>query len=360
MKICFIAPKAYGLFNEKVSTKFGGAEIQLYLLSKYTAKNSDYEVHFIVADYGQAEMETYQNIKVWKSLNFEKNLGSQIFNFFKTFRKVNADVYVQITLTPFTGIIGGYARFAKKKFIYMLAHDNEVDGTIKGYKNPLKRFLFDAAWKNMNVIISQNNFQKINLEKKGYKSHILKSSFELNFTFGSEKKFHFWVARTDYWKRPELFISLAESFPDEKFLMICPKVLDTDEKYYNQLKAKAYEVPNLEFISEYVPFSKLNDYFLKAKTFVITSSQEGYATTMIQAGQNGLPIVSLNVNPDNFITENNCGIFCNDDFELLKTSFKHLIEDELFYNELSKNIINYVKNNHDVVQNTAKFLEIIE
>ena len=43
MKVCFIAPKAYSLFNPSANAAFGGAEVQISLLSKEMAKNKELE-----------------------------------------------------------------------------------------------------------------------------------------------------------------------------------------------------------------------------------------------------------------------------------------------------------------------------
>ena len=62
--ICFIAPKAYQIFNPKIKSTFGGAEVQLYSLAKEISKNKNFDVNFMVADYGQKCMEEYEDVKV--------------------------------------------------------------------------------------------------------------------------------------------------------------------------------------------------------------------------------------------------------------------------------------------------------
>jgi len=124
MKICFIAPKAYQLFNSKIKSTFGGAEVQLSILAKEIAKDKKFDVNFMVADFGQEKVELCDNVKVWKSINFKDNIFKQIYNFFKVFRKINADIYIQRTLTPQSGAISLYCMLKRKKFIYMVAHDN--------------------------------------------------------------------------------------------------------------------------------------------------------------------------------------------------------------------------------------------
>ena len=57
-------PKAYPLFNPQIKTVFGGAEVDLYLLATELAKDNDFAVSFITADYGQPPIETIAGVKI--------------------------------------------------------------------------------------------------------------------------------------------------------------------------------------------------------------------------------------------------------------------------------------------------------
>ena len=70
ISVCFVCPKAYPLFNEAVEGVFGGAEVDLYYLATELAKDEVFDVSFIVADYGQADVETIEGVKIIKSLDF--------------------------------------------------------------------------------------------------------------------------------------------------------------------------------------------------------------------------------------------------------------------------------------------------
>ena len=53
VKVCFVSPKAYPLFDDKAQGVFGGAEVDLYMLGTELAADDAFEVSFIVADYAQ-------------------------------------------------------------------------------------------------------------------------------------------------------------------------------------------------------------------------------------------------------------------------------------------------------------------
>ncbi len=50
VKVCFVSPKAYPLFNPDCNGAFGGAEVDLCLLSTELAKDQNFHVAFITAD----------------------------------------------------------------------------------------------------------------------------------------------------------------------------------------------------------------------------------------------------------------------------------------------------------------------
>ncbi len=358
MKICFIAPKAYQLFNPKVKSTFGGAEVQLFLLATELAQRHDLDIHFMVADYNQSFIENYHNVNIWKAINFKNNFILQSFTFFKVFNKINADIYIQRTLTLQSGLIALYCKLKRKKFIYMVAHDSEVDGTHKLYRNKITNFLAKINFKFAHKIVVQNNYQNEKLLAQKFNPHIVKSSYpiEKNFKKPNYPKI-LWVGRSEPWKRPELFLEIAKLFPLEKFIMICAPSTDTPE-LAKKIKAESTHIKNLEFI-EFVPFKDINQYFLNAKIYINTSVKEGFPNTFIQATKNRTPILSLNVNPDNFIVEYDCGFFCNNNLNTMIKNIQNILINPMLYNRLAQNAYQYAIKNHDITVNANKFIDII-
>ena len=357
MKICFIAPKAYPLFNSEVKSSFGGAQVQFSLLAKELAKNKDLKIHFMVADYGQKDVENYDRINVWNSLNFKSIITKQIYKFLKIFNRIDADIYVQRGLSIFSGLIAIYCKLKKKKFIYMVAHDRETDETHNAFNSRIRNFFANLVFKYSNLIITQNKYQKENLEKKGIKSTIIKSSYPIKEKISNKKNYILWVGRSEPWKRPKLFLKLAERNPKENFIMICPPST-YNPKLSRIIKKMACIMRNLKFI-EFVPFNKIDTYFQEAKIFINTSDQEGFPNTFVQAAKNKTPIISLNVNPDDFLDKYNCGFCCNDNFDELNKKLNELMKDEKLYNKMSNNAFKYTKENHDIKKNAKQFYELI-
>ena len=62
IRVCFISPKVYPIFNRSMSHVFGGAEVDLYMLSTELAKDDHFSVSVIAGDYGQDDIETIENV----------------------------------------------------------------------------------------------------------------------------------------------------------------------------------------------------------------------------------------------------------------------------------------------------------
>jgi len=359
-KICIVSLKAYPLFNKAYNSIYGGAEVQLFLLAREFTKNKNVNVNFIVADYGQKLSENYEGINVVKSFKIGDSSFIKNIKFLKCFMGVNADVYIQRTLNPASGIISILCKLLRRRFVYMVAHDAEVDGEYENNEGIMKSLLANIVFKYADVIVVQNTIQKDLLYRKKRRDSIfIKSGHPINDDFKtSNNDYILWVGRSEHWKRPELFMELAKLNINLRFKMICPQAFNDQNDRYSLLKQDAMGIKNIEFI-EYVPFSEIGEYFKDAKIFVNTSVKEGFPNTFIQAAKNGTPIISMNVNPYNFLDESKCGFFCNDDFAELNARLNEVSNDVDLYNQMSENAYKYAKENHDITKTAKQLFDLI-
>jgi len=59
-------------------------------------------------------------------------------------------------------------------------------------------------------------------------------------------------------------------------------------------------------------------------------------------------VISLNVNPDNILTNYQIGLSCANNFEILKQNLQLLIENDSLYQLISKNALKYAIENHNI------------
>lgn len=352
IKVCFVIMKAYPLFNPEIKSVFGGAEVDFYNLATELAKDKNFEVSCIVADYGQPDSEVRQNVTLIKSLDFKKNIISQTTALWKAMKKANASIYLQKTAAWGTLFVYMFCKLHKRKFIYRTAKKEECTGDWP--RNALERKAFHYSLRRADTVLAQNVKDKENLNSKlGISAIAIPNGHILSSSIQTDRDFILWVGRSTKVKRPELFIKFAESAPDKKFLMICQR--GTGDNEYDTLLSHAKKVNNLEFI-ERVEFSEIDGYFQRAKVLVNTSDTEGFPNTFIQACKAAAPILSLNVNPDDFLNKYKCGLCASGDWII----FNNMLEEILGHaaGEYSKNARQYAEQNHDINKIIEQYKEI--
>lgn len=362
MHICFISPKSYQVFDKTIKATFGGAEVQMAMLAEEFAKDTNNKVSMMVADYGQKDKINRENITFWICLHWKKRLPNKWHTLLKTFVQIDADVYIKRALSLFSlmsaCVMLWYCRQKKKVFVYMIAHDTEVDRRKWLYKIPwtkqLALYLFRKS-----TLISQNTYQYEYLKKQGITSTIIKSGYPIKTHHQDldQKEWVLWVGRSIGWKHPEYMIDIATKLPQYTFTIICPKASDQSSEEYLALQ-KQFAIPNVKFI-EFVPFDDIDTYFAQAKVFVNTSDDEWFPNTFIQSRNNKTPVISLNVDPDHILRDQKCGIICNNDVSQIVPAIHKLLEDETFYKETQNKCTTYVEKYHSITNNAKTLLSLI-
>ncbi len=366
-KICFIIPRSYYLFNPEAKNakdKVGGAQKQAYFLSTALAEDKNFDVHFLVADFGQNELEERQHVKLQKSFNFSDNIFKRTRKLLKTLKKIKAETY--IFRTADTGVafaIFFVQIFLKRKVIYMIAADAETSKKRqKKYNGFMTAFAMQYVYKKADIITAQTEQQSYIFEKNRKRKpdaiikniYLNENSENVNY---NKKNTILWVGRLSEIKKPELFLKLAEKFPSEKFVMIAPVVLEKKE-YGKKIQNKAKSIKNLQYI-DYVKPEEIKNHYLKAKIYVTTSYLEGFSNTMAEAMQAGCPIISYNVNPDNILTKYECGFCADKKIEQLFSDFEKLNHNPKLRKFLGQNAAQYIYENHQKEMIIKEFKKLL-
>lgn len=344
IKICFISPKAYPLFNPRVEEVFGGAEVDLYFLATELAKDKNFQVFFMAADYGQPEQEVYENVTVVKSVNFRRNALAGARQIWKACHKISADIYLVKTASLGVPLLSFFCKRRNKIFVYRTASEQECNG-IYLRKHPILGRFFINALRTAELVITQTSVDSENLHQTmGVSSVVIANGKPLDPVNHKTRNTILWVGRSDAIKRPDLFVKLAEVLPNYPFTLICQKA--TYDAGYEELLSQTSQIRNLQFIKR-VPFQEIDRYFAQAAVFVNTSDSEGFPNTFVQACQCGTPILSLRVNPDDFLNRHRCGMCAEGDWDVFVAQLKQLLDPETAkrYREHGRK---YAEEHHDI------------
>ena len=352
--VCFVSPKSYPLFNQDTQAVFGGAEVDMFQTGTELAKDNEFSVSFIVADYGQAKEEEYNEIRVIRSLVFGRNSLTGAKEVWRALKVADADIYIMKTASSGVPLVAYYCKKYKKTFTYRTANEHECDGLFLKEHFLLGR-AFSWALRKAKVVFTQNQKDKSNLEQSlGIRAVAIPNGHPLPMYMDTKREIILWSGRSAHIKRPDLIIKLAQANPQERFLMICQEAFGRGG--YEDLVREAKEIANLEFL-ERVGFHEIDEYFQRAKVLVNTSDSEGFPNTFIQACKWATPILSLNVNPDGFLERYQCGMCAKGDWEKFVRMLTELAEPEA-QKEYGRNARRYVEEHHDIKKIIAEYKRI--
>lgn len=344
IKVCFVNPKSYPVFRPEVREHFGGAEVDLYVLAAELARDSRFEVSFVVADYGQPDGETIENVRIHKSLSFRQNTMIGAYKVYQALKRADADIYFNECFSPGVALIAWFCRRRGRRFIYRTASSRECDGQdIRDYPWVGRSFVW--ALRQAQTLITQNQTDAGNLKKTlGLDSQIIANGLRLPELADRPREIILWVGRSDPVKRADRFVTLAREFPQEKFVLICQRA--TGDERFEQLRRQVQTQPNCELI-DYVPFNEVQAYFQRAKVVVNTSDTEGFPNVFVQAAAAGTPIVSLTVNPDGYLDRFDCGRCAQGDWPRLVSLLNEVLNPAVGQ-PLGAHGRRYVEHHHDI------------
>jgi len=367
IKVCFVGYQADSLFYPDCANRVGGSEVQLYQLATMLAKDNRYGVHFVISDVKQKTKKVIESVQVWPFDEnpkwFRRIKGLRVFpsivQLFSLLRTIDADIYIKRAAGFHTGLVALFCRLYKKKFVYMLA--SSIDCDKKGIRAygwvPFCSYVYGV--KKADMVVAQDARQQKQFKQTfGIGATLLHNSFLVPSKSRSMiKNGILWVASCQSLKQPQLFLAMAKRFPTVAFICVLTKHRGHRD-LFEQIQKEAKQISNLHFVP-YVPFREIDRYFQQAKVFINTSTFEGFPNTFVQAAKNKTPIVSLNVNPDNFLTRYECGFCADGDFEKLVSYTQRLLTDDKLRERMGENAWRYAKAHNDIEKNVQLFKEMI-
>jgi glycosyltransferase involved in cell wall biosynthesis len=140
-------------------------------------------------------------------------------------------------------------------------------------------------------------------------------------------KYFLWADRLVEYKLPDRYVELAEALPDARFRMVACLMSETPPGMAERIEAAAERLPNLELLPAR-PRSELLEEMRDAVAVVKTSRIEGMPNGFLEAWARGVPVLSLNVDPDAKIANNDIGVAADGSMERLIEAAASLWRDQ--------------------------------
>lgn len=379
MKVCFFSPTAYSYFRPDKAAWGGGAETQQLLVARHMLSKG-IEVSFIVGDFGQPPIETVDGITLVKS--FTPFKGNRKLRFIPdmiriraAMRAAGADIYNQRSTAFFTGQLAYFASRMGKAFTFSLGIDYNCYPDGQGLVPwPMPHLYSYGIGKADAVIAQTENQRRLMLQNFGRETVLIRNGItipanepapadECGAKLGAgtlrspvDDRGFLWVGRFQPTKRPDLLLDLARALPEVKFTMIGGYA--GDEKYSARVTEAAAGLPNVVHIP-FVPPGEIEPYYRRARALINTSSLEGFPNTYLHAWVYGVPVITLEIDPDHIVSKNRVGIVAGT-FEGLVEAVRTIRVDEPMRSEISARAYRYVRENHDIRDRGDDYIRLFE
>ncbi len=352
LKICFVSLSSYPLLKGINSGYVGGAEMQQVEIAKELKKRG-HEISFMTYGKNNDNKNSLDRIQIFSvyDRNHAKDYSilKKAFFIYKKMKEVDADIYFCRAGSP--GISSIFCKLNKKILIKSIATDAEVARESLIKKNWFIDYLLKIAnWLDLKLsdtIVSQSEFQKLKLKERfNLNSTVIKNSLDVSLQFNKKSSgdYLLWVGTIRSIKQPELLLKVAQYFPDYKFVIIGGK--GENSEYFKKIKNTAEKIKNINF-KGFVSPQEIYYYYQKAILLINTSKTEGFPNIFLEAWLHFIPVVSLNVDPDEIISRYKLG-FHSKTFEQMLINIETLLKDKELLEMMGKNGRKYVEENHDI------------
>jgi len=323
LKVCIIGLKCFDHIAEKpVPQYLGGIETQLAVLAK-GLRRTGCEVSLITYDHGQADRQTYDGVKIFKSHAPSGGVRglrffSRVSRLWNAMRQADADIYLQMGAGDETGLTALGCRFKSeraRKFVYCLASDADCHGPLGAKRFGMEMNLYRLGIKRADLVIAQTQKQQKHLKSSlGLDGRIIPMAVSnLNDSSARRMNSVLWVGRLMLEKRFEWLLEAARKCPELEF-----NVAGTPNQpsgYAAELMSAAAKIPNVRAHGK-LSRPDLNRLFETCGLLCCTSMLEGFPTTFLEAWSCGLPVVTT-FDPDGIVARKGLGSVVTTEDELV-------------------------------------------
>lgn len=347
--VCFVHGDALDLFRGENGPRFGGSETQVYLLARLLANSAEFDVR-LIADKDVAGAQ-YPGVTFRSAIPAVQRGVPYISRFVnrarlrRPYEGLHDAALVQTILGPYTESTWRTARELGLKFVYRMSCDADIDGSFFPAET---RSRYHAALCDADGVMAQSESQKLRLQSElGMESTVVRSIVEIPPEGpASGGSYVLWAGRAAPIKRPWIMVETARVMPDTQFVMLMPPEAHVHgELFMRFVTQEAASVPNLKVVPG-VSYFEMARYYREAALFASTSAIEGVPSAFLQAGAQGTPVVSLEVDPEGMLGEGGLGFCADGDINRFREAIATYMADSGLVRGRGSTAFEYVKQYH--------------
>ena len=172
-------------------------------------------------------------------------------------------------------------------------------------------------------------------------------------------EYFLWADQLVEYKLPDRYVELAEALPDARFRMVAAVNNETPDGMAERIEAAAERLPNLELLPPR-PRRQLLEEMQRAVAVVKTSRIEGMPNAFLEAWARGVPVLSLNVDPDAKIEDNRIGVAAGGSMERLTAAAATLWGDPGQRRAIGERAIRFIEDVHSPDAVADRWVALLE
>jgi glycosyltransferase involved in cell wall biosynthesis len=354
-----------GLYD-RAHGRAGGAERQMTLLARTLAEHGYRVGHIVYPPRDPIALPSRLDLVAREPYAGDRRVVGGLIEGRRIWRALSgtdAAVTIFRTGSPAVGIGALFSRLHRRRFVF--SSSNVSDFTLETMPNRSYRELHALGMRLADAVVVQSQDQ-LQLARRSFPSlrrivHIpsfaapAPASWSPN-TSGAE--WFLWVGRAVPYKQPMRYVELARAVPDARFVMIAVAE-GARAPELARVVAAAQEVPNLE-LREPVPHHELSQLIACAVAVVNTSKIEGMPNAFLEAWAQGVPVLTLEFDPDAVVAREELGIAAAGSWERFVAGAGELWNARERRRELVARTRAYVQRVHSIDAVAATWSELID
>ena len=311
--IALYAPLASTFYGASGEQSGGGAERQAFMLARGLSLQGFSVAHIVypISEPRAAESPFPTIVERGGQRTLGKlSAAAEVATIWKALRRADAAAYV------FRGASAGhltataaFCRTFQRTLVFSGSSDLDFD-LRRPDRHRLQLSLYRLAMGWTDRVVAQTE-QQLELACRAFPSlrrpTVIPSFAQAGESEPLKAEAFLWVDRLVDYKRPHLYVRLAEALPEARFRMVIPVTSETPPGMLEHLHAAADRLHNLELVAP-KPRPELMDLIRRSVAIVSTSLVEGMPNTFLEAWARGVPVLTHHVDPDGVVSGNGLGI----------------------------------------------------
>ena len=364
--VAIYAPHSSSLYGRS-GGRAGGAERQMALLAKGLAAAGYRVAHIVYPVRDAAALPPGLTLVARRPhIGDRTALGrlGEAGRIWRAFDDADGSILIVRSGTPVVGLAALYARLRRRRLIFSGA--NNSDFTRETFVSGGYRVrLYDIGVRLADAVVVQSEDQRT-LAQRTYPQlrRVIKIPSFAEADVASapvrEPLAFLWAGRCVDYKRPLRFVELAGAVPEARFVLIAVSERDvSSEALLERVRAAASGVPNLELLPP-MPRTQMVELISRAVAVVNTSRLEGMPNVFLEAWAAGVPVLTLEFDPDGIIAAAGLGVAAGGSWDAFVEGARTLWTERGAREGVAERTRAYVRRVHGIPAVTSRWAELID